>query len=334
MTAKMKRREFISLLGGAAAGWPLAARAQQPARLPLVAILRSEVAGDSEGLRNTAALVQGLQALGWTEGRNIRIEQRWAGGSVGAMKALARELVALGPNVIVVISTPVTAAVMQETNTIPIIFLQNFDPVGSGFVKSLAAPGGNITGFTSYEPAMASKWLELLKEVAPQAARVAIMYNPQTAPYAGALLRSIETAGPAFAIQPIAMPIRHAGTIENAIEAFAREMNPGLLVLPDVTTTLHEELIVKLAAQHRLPAIYPWRHFVTAGGLMCYAVDLPDLWRRSASYVDRMLKGGKPTDLPVQVPTKYQLVLNLKIAKALGLEVPPTLLARADEVIE
>ena len=321
----MKRREFITLLGGTAA-WPLAARAQQPARLPLVAILRSEVAGDSEGLRNTAALVQGLQALGWTEGRNIRIEQRWAGGSVGAMKALARELVALGPDVIVVISTPVTAAVMQET--------QNFDPVGSGFVKSLAAPGGNITGFTSYEPAMASKWLELLKEVAPQAASVAIIYNPQTAPYAGALLRSIETAGPAFAIQPIAMPIRHAGTIENAIEAFAREMNPGLLVLPDVTTTLHEELIVKLAAQHRLPAIYPWRHFVTAGGLMCYAVDLPDLWRRSASYVDRMLKGGKPTDLPVQVPTKYQLVLNLKIAKAIGLEVPPTLLARADEVIE
>jgi putative tryptophan/tyrosine transport system substrate-binding protein len=329
-----RRRQFITLLGGAAAAWPVVASAQQPARLPLVAILRSEVAGDSEGLRNTAALVQGLQALGWTEGRNVRIEQRWAGGSVGAMKALARELVALGPDVIVVISTPVTAAVMQETNTIPIIFLQNFDPVGSGFVKSLAAPGGNITGFTSYEPAMASKWLELLKEVAPQAARVAIMYNPQTAPYAGALLHSIETAGPAFAIQPIAMPIRHAGTIENAIEAFAREMNPGLLVLPDVTTTLHEELIVKLAAQHRLPAIYPWRHFVTAGGLMCYAVDLPDLWRRSASYVDRMLKGGKPTDLPVQVPTKYQLVLNLKIAKAIGLEVPPTLLARADEVIE
>src|SRR5215831_2017272 len=260
----MNRREFITLLGGAAT-WPLVARAQQAARLPLVAILRSEVAGDSEGLRNTAALVQGLQALGWTEGRNIRIEQRWAGGSVGAMKALARELVALGPDVIVVISTPVTAAVMQETNTIPIIFLQNFDPVGSGFVKSLAAPGGNITGFTSYEPAMASKWLELLKEVAPQAARVAIMYNPQTAPYAGALLRSIETAGRAFSIQPIAMPIRHAGTIE----AFAREMNPGLLVLPDVTTTLHEELIVKLAAQHRLPAIYPWRHFVIAGGLMC-----------------------------------------------------------------
>ena len=328
------RREFITLLGGAAAAWPVVARAQQAARLPLVAILRSEVAGDSEGLRNTAALVQGLQALGWTEGRNIRIEQRWAGGSVGAMKALARELVALGPDVIVVISTPVTAAVMQETNTIPIIFLQNFDPVGCGFVKSLAAPGGNITGFTSYEPAMASKWLELLKEVAPQAARVAIMYNPQTAPYAGALLRSIETAGLAFAIQPIAMPIRHAGTIENAIEAFAREKNPGLLVLPDVTTTLHEELIVKLAAQHRLPAIYPWRHFVTAGGLMCYAVDLPDLWRRSASYVDRMLKGEKPTDLPVQVPTKYQLVLNLKIAKAIGLEVPPTLLTRADEVIE
>jgi putative ABC transport system substrate-binding protein len=250
------------------------------------------------------------------------------------MKALARELVALEPNVIVVISTPVTAAVMQETHTIPIIFLQNFDPVGSGFVKSLAAPGGNITGFTSYEAAMASKWLELLKEVAPQAARVAIIYNPQTAPYAGALLRSIETAGPVFAIQPIAMPIRDAGTIENAIEAFAREINPGLLVLPDVTTTVHGQLIVRLAVQHRLPAIYPWRHFVTAGGLMCYAVDLPDLWRRSASYVDRILKGEKPGDLPVQAPTKYDLVINLKTAKALGLTLPPSLLARADEVIE
>src|SRR5262245_59484474 len=186
----MKRREFITLIGGAAA-WPLSAYAQQPALLPLVAILRSEVAGDSEGLRNSAELIQGLQALGWTEGRNVRIEKRWAGGSVDAMKALARELVALEPNVIVVISTPVTAAVMQETHTIPIIFLQNFDPVASGFVKSLAAPGGNIAGFTSYEPGMASKWLELLKEVAPQTARVAIIYNPQTAPYAGALLRSI-----------------------------------------------------------------------------------------------------------------------------------------------
>jgi putative ABC transport system substrate-binding protein len=329
----MKRREFITLIGGAAA-WPLAARAQQPTRLPLVAVLRSEVAGDSEGLRNTAALIQGLQALGWTEGRNVRIEKRWAGGSVDAMKALARELVALEPNVIVVISTPVTAAVMQETHTIPIVFLQNFDPVGSGFVKSLAAPGGNITGFTSYEAAMASKWLEVLKEVAPRVARVAIIYNPQTAPFAGALLRSLETAGPVFAIQPIAMPIRDAGTIENAIEAFAREINPGLLVLPDVTTTIHGQLIVKLAVQHRMPAIYPWRHFVTAGGLMSYAVDLLELWRRSASYVDRILKGEKPADLPVQAPTKYDLVINLKTAKALGLEVPPSLLARADEVIE
>ena len=201
----MRRREFITLVGSAAV-WLSAARAQQPARLPQVAILRSEVAGDPEGLRNSAALVQGLQALGWTQGRNVRIEQRWAGGSVDAMKALARELVALEPNVIVVISTPGTAAVSQATHTIPIIFVQNFDPVDTGFVKSLVAPGGNITGFTSYESAMASKWLELLKGVAPQVARVAIIYNPQTAPY-GSLLRSIETAGPLFAIQPIAMPI-------------------------------------------------------------------------------------------------------------------------------
>ena len=330
----MRRREFIALSGGAAVSWPLAARAQQPARLRQVAILRGEVAGDSEGLRNTAALVQGLQALGWTEGRNVRIEQRWAGGSVDAMKALARELVALEPDVIVVISTPITAAVMQETHTIPIIFVQNFDPVGSGLVKSLAVPDGNITGFTSYEPAMGSKWLELLKGVAPQVARVAIIYNPQTAPYAGVFLRSIETAGPVFAIQPIAMPIQDAGTIEKAIEAFARETNPSLMVLPDVTTTVHEKLIVKLAVQHHLPAIYPWRHFVTAGGLMCYAADLPVLWRRAASYVDRVLKGEKPANLPVQQPTKFEFVINLTTAKALGLIIPASILSLADDLIE
>ena len=330
----MRRREFITLISSAPAAWPLAARAQQPARLPQVAILRSEVAGDPEGLRNSAVLVQGLQALGWTQGRNVRIEQRWAGGSVDAMKALARELVALEPIVIVVISTPVTAAVMQATHTIPIIFVQNFDPVESGLVKSLVAPGGNITGFTSYEPAMASKWLELLKGVAPQVARVAIIYNLQTAPYAGSFLRSIETAGPAFAIQPIAMPIQDAGTIEKAIEAFAHETNPSLMVLPDVTTTVHEKLIVKLAAQHRLPAIYPWRHFVTAGGLISYAADLPDLWRRAASYVDRVLKGEKPADLPVQQPTKFELVINLTTAKAVGLTIPASILSLADDLIE
>ena len=328
------RREFITLLGGAAAAWPLAARAQQPAHLPLVAILRSEVAGDSEGLRNSAALVQGLQALGWTEGRNVRIEKRWAGGSVDAMKALAKELVALEPDVIVVVSTPVSAAVMQETHTIPIIFVQNFDPVGSGLVKSLVAPDGNITGFTSYEPGISSKWLELLKGVAPQVARVAIVYNPQTAPYAGVFLRSIEAASPIFAIQPIAMPIQDSGTIEKSIEAFAREINPGLMVLPDATTTVHEKLIVKLASQHRLPAIYPWRHYVTAGGLMCYAVDLPVLWRRAASYVDQVLKGEKPANLPIQQPTKFELVINLTAAKAVGLTIPASILSLADDLID
>jgi putative ABC transport system substrate-binding protein len=330
----MRRREFITFVGSSAAAWPLAARAQQPSRLRQVAILRSEVAGDPEGLRNSAALVQGLQALGWTQGRNVQIEQRWAGGSVDAMRALARELVALEPNVIVVISTPVTMAVMQETHTIPIIFVQNFDPVESGLVKSLVAPGGNITGFTSYEPAMASKWLELLKGVAPQVARVAVIYNPQTAPYGGSFLRSVETAGPAFAIQATAMPIQDAGTIEKAIEAFARETNPSLMVLPDVTATVHEKLIVKLAAQHRLPAIYPWRHFVTAGGLMCYAADLPNLWRRAASYVDRVLKGEKPAGLPVQQPTKFELVINLTAAKAVGLTIPASILSLADDLIE
>jgi putative ABC transport system substrate-binding protein len=330
----MRRRDFLSLIGGAAATWPLAVRAQQPARLRQVAILRAEVAGDPEGLRNSGALIQGLQALGWTQGRNVRIEQRWAGGSVDAMKALAKELVALEPDVIVVVSTPVSAAVMQETHTIPIIFVQNFDPVGSGLVKSLVAPDGNITGFTSYEPGISSKWLELLKGVAPQVARVAIVYNPQTAPYAGVFLRSIEAASPIFAIQPIAMPIQDSGTIEKSIEAFAREINPGLMVLPDATTTVHEKLIVKLASQHRLPAIYPWRHYVTAGGLMCYAVDLPVLWRRAASYVDQVLKGEKPANLPIQQPTKFELVINLTAAKAVGLTIPASILSLADDLID
>ena len=330
----MRRRDFLSLIGGAPATWPLAVRAQQPARLRQVAILRAEVAGDPEGLRNSGALFQGLQALGWTPGRNVRIEQRWAGGSVDAMKALAKELVALEPDVIVVVSTPVSAAVMQETHTIPIIFVQNFDPVGSGLVKSLVAPDGNITGFTSYEPGISSKWLELLKGVAPQVARVAIVYNPQTAPYAGVFLRSIEAASPIFAIQPIAMPIQDSGTIEKSIEAFAREINPGLMVLPDATTTVHEKLIVKLASQHRLPAIYPWRHYVTAGGLMCYAVDLPVLWRRVASYVDQVLKGEKPANLPIQQPTKFELVINLTAAKAVGLTIPASILSLADDLID
>jgi len=331
----MRRREFISFLGGgAAAAWPRVVDAQQPARLPQVAILRGEVAGDPEGLRNSAALLQGLQALGWAQGRNLRIEQRWAGGSVDAMKALAKELVALEPNVIVVISTPITRAVMQETHTIPIIFVQLFDPVDSGLVKSLVAPGGNVTGFTSYEPAMATKWLELLKGVAPQVGRITMIYNPQTAPFGRSFLRSIEAAAPAFAMRPIAIPIQDAGTIEKAIEASARETNPGLLVLPDVTTTVHERLIVELAAQHRLPGIYPWRHFVTLGGLMSYAPDLPNLWRRAASYVDRVLKGEKPADLPVQQPTKFELVINLTAAKAIGLTIPASILSLADDLID
>ena len=330
----MRRREFITLIGGTATAWPISARAQQPARLRQVAILRAEVAGDPEGLRNSSALIQGLQALGWAQGSNLRIELRWAGGSVDAVKALAKELVALAPDVIVVVSTPISAAVMQETHTIPIIFVQNFDPVGSGIVKSLVAPEGNITGFTSYEPAMGSKWLELLKGVAPQVASVAIMYNPQTAPYAGAFLRPIKAAAPSFAIQPTAMPIQDAGTIEKAIEAFARETNPGLLVLPDLTTTVHENVIVKLAVQHGMPGIYPWHHYVTAGGLMSYAVDLPVLWRRAASYVDQVLKGAKPANLPVQQPTKFELVINLTTAKALGLTIPASILSLADDLIE
>ena len=331
----MKRREFITLVGGAAAGWPVAARAQQPARLPQVAILRSEVAGDPEGLRNSAALVQGLQALGWTQGHNIRIEQRWAGGSVDAMKALARELVALEPDVIVVISTPVTAAVMQETHTIPIIFVQNFDPVDTGLVKSLVAPGGNITGFTSYEPAMASKWLELLKEVAPHVESVAILFNPTTAPGGGSYyLKPFNTAARSLGLQASAAPIHTVSEIEPVLAAEARKPNNGLIVMSDAFPLAHRIKIVTLAAQHRLPAIYPYREFVDAGGLLSYGNDLRDSYRRAAGYANRILRGEKPSELPVQVPVKFELVINSKTAKALGLTVPPTLVDRADEVIE
>jgi ABC-type uncharacterized transport system substrate-binding protein len=330
----MNRREFITLLGGAAAAWPFAARAQQPERMRRIGVLQPINESDPEAQRRIAALVQGLQKLGWTEGANLVIDYRWAGGDSERIRRYATELVGLKPDVIVGASTPVVVAVRAETRTIPILFVQVIDPVASGFVSSLARPGGNVTGITNFEFTMGGKWLEILKEISPQLARVAVLYNPKTAPYAGVLLRSIITAAPSFAIEPTDTAIQDAAEIERAIDAFAQKSNGGLLVLPDASTLVHRDLIIARAAQHRLPAVYPFRYFAVSGGLVSYGTDAADVHRQIASYVDRILRSTKPEELPVQAPNKFELVINQRTATALGLEVPAKLLALADEVIE
>ena len=328
----MRRREFITLLGGATA-WPLAAQAQQGGRMRRVGVLQATAENDQETQARTKAFRQGLAALGWTEGRDILIDYRYAAGDAARIKAYAAEMVSAGPDLIVAPSTPVMAA-LRQGNPVPIVFVQVTDPIGQGFVASLARPGGNITGFTSFEPAMGSKWLAMLKEIAPGLGRVALMFNPDTAPFAQMFWQPVEDGAPSFDVKPIQAPFRDVGEIEHAIEALARDGKGGLMVLPDISATNHRDLIIALAARHRLPAVYPFRYFATSGGLISYGSDVADVYRRAASYVDRILKGEKPGDLPVQAPTKFELVINLKTAKALGLDVPPTLLARADEVIE
>jgi putative ABC transport system substrate-binding protein len=330
----MRRREFMALIGGAAAAWPLAAIAQHRDRVRLIGWLWSLAAPDPEFKRNAAAIQQALQDLGWVEGRNVKIESRFTGGDADRLKMAAQEIVELQPDLILVGSTPALAALHRATPAIPIVFVMVSDPVGGGFVRSFANPGGNITGFTSLEFTMGGKWLELLKDIAPSLARVALLFNLETAPYAGHFLAAIKSAAAALAVTPVEAPIRSAAEIEHTIVGFARSPNGGLIVLPDITAVRNRDLIVGLTARHRLPAIYPFRHFVPGGGLMSYGVDPLDLYRRAASYIDRILRGANPGDLPVQAPTKFQLVLNLKTAKVLGLEVPPVLFARADEVIE
>jgi putative ABC transport system substrate-binding protein len=330
----VRRREFITLLGGAAAAWPLAARAQQPERMRRIGVLQPLAANDPEAPPRVKAFHRRLQELGWTDGHNVRIDYRWAPGDTARMRAEAAELVSLKPDVIVGGSTPVVLALRAETRTIPILFVQVIDPVAAGFVTSLARPGGNLTGITNFEFTMGGKWLETLKEISPQLARVAVLYNPKTAPYAGVLLRSIAAAAPSFAMEPTDTPFQDAAETERAIDAFAEKSNGGLLVLPDASTLVHRDLIIARAAQHRLPAVYPFRYFAVSGGLVSYGIDAADTYRQVASYVDRVLRGTKPEELPVQAPTKFELVINLKTAKALGLDVPPTLIARADEVIE
>ncbi len=329
----MKRREFITLVGGAAATWPIAVRAQQGERVRRIGVLNPFTENDPEAQANLAAFREALQKLGWTEGRNLRVDYRWGGADPDRIRSYATELVGLKPDVILVSSALVLQPLRQVTHTIPIVFTQIAEPFGSGLASRLAHPGGNVTGFTTSEFSIYGKSLELLKEVAPRVTRVAVLLNPEQIPHAG-MSRAILAAAPSFGVQVTEAGARDAAEIERAISAFAREPNGGLIVLPSGPSIVHRDLIIALAAKHRLPAVYAFRHFVTDGGLISYGIDLADQYRQAAAYVDRILRGEKPGDLPIQLPTKFKLVANLKTAKALGIEIPPTLLARADEVIE
>jgi len=331
----VKRREFITLLGGGAVAWPLAALAQQGRAMRRVGVLMAIAENDPEGQARVRAFRQAMDDLGWTDGRNVRIDIRWAAGDADSFRARAAELASLAPDVIVANSNIAVTAVQRETSTIPIVFFIGVDPIDSGFVSNLARPGGNITGFTTFEPEMGGKWLELLKEIAPRVVRVAIILNPATAaPHTESYFKSIEPAAQAVALEAFARPVHDVAELERVVAVLAREPGGGLVVMPDSFTAAHRNEIISLAIQHRVPAIYPFRFFATNGGLLSYGISLVDLFQRSASYVDRVLNGTKAGDLPVQQPTKFELVINLKTAKTLGLEVPPTLLARADEVIE
>jgi len=329
----MRRREFLALVGGAAVAWPGAAHTQQPDRMRRIGLLMGQASNDPEAQLWFLAFRQKLAELGWREGANIRVEVQWASADPKRMRVFASELVRLAPDVMVANTPPVLAVLRQETRSIPIVFMQVADPVGAGFVESLARPGGNITGFSNFEFAIGEKWLQTLKQIAPPVVRIAVVLMPEHVTNAGHL-RAVEGAAPSLGVQISSASVRDATEIERAIAAVAREPNGGLIVLPNPVTNSNRELIVALAVRHRLPTIYPFRPFVVSGGLMSYGPDQAEMFRGAASYVDRILKGAKPADLPVQMPTKYELVINLKTAKTLGLTVPPTLLARADELIE
>jgi putative tryptophan/tyrosine transport system substrate-binding protein len=327
-----RRRAFISLLGGAAAAWPLAARAEGE-RIRRIGVLMTLAADDPEGQARLTAFVQGLQELGWTDGRNVRIDYRWPAGDAERTRRYATELAALAPDVILAGGGSVVPSLLQATRTVPIVFTQTPDPVGAGFVNSLARPGGNATGFLLYEYGISAKWLELLKEIAPRVTRAAVIRDAAIASGTGQW-GAIQTAAPSFGVEVSPLNLRDAGEIERDVAAFARSSNAGLIVTASTLAVVHRDLIVTLAARHKLPAVYPSRFFVAAGGLISYGPDSIDPHRRAAGYVDRILKGEKPADLPVQAPTKYETVLNLKTAKALGFDLPASVLARADEVIE
>ena len=334
MIAAMNRREVITLLGGTAVAWPLAARAQQPDRtIRRIGVLMGTAESDPNQKALVSVFTQALADTGWKEGTNIRIEQRWGEGDVALLRTKAAELARFKPDAIFAQGTPATTALRQAAPTTPIVFVNVTDPVGTGLVSSLAYPGGNITGFTNYELSMGGKWLEFLKEIAPSTNRVAAIHNPDN-PIMSAQVRSVEMAGSKLGMQVVGQPARNAEEFERTIGDFAAEPNGALLVLLDFVTLAHRDLIIKLAAQHRLPAGYNLRVFAVNGGLISYGVDAVDLFRRGASYIDRILKGEKPSDLPVQTPIRFELVINVKTAKTLGLDVPTKLLALADEVIE
>ena len=329
----MRRREFIAVLGGAMVAWPLAARAQQPERIRRIGMLMNLAADDPESQRRMTAFVQGLQQLGWTDGRNVRIDVRWGAADADRYRRYAAELVALEPDVILAATAAVTGVMRRATRTVPIVFVQVIDPVGGGFVESLARPGGNVTGFMQYEYGLSGKWLELLKEIAPGVTRAAVLRDPGDPAQIGQFA-AIQSMAPSLAMVVSPLNVHEAPEIERAVTAFARSSNGGLIVPGSALATLHRDLIVTLAARYKLPGVYSNPVFATDGGLISYGPDRVDQYRRAAGYVDRILKGEKPADLPVQGPTKYETILNLKTAKALGLDVPATVLARADNVIE
>jgi putative tryptophan/tyrosine transport system substrate-binding protein len=329
----MKRREFISLVGGAAAAWPLAGRAQQGERMRRVGVLSGSAPDDPDAQARLAALRQGLQQLGWIEGRNLQIDARWGAGDAAETRKAATELAALAPDVIVPSGSAGAGAVLQATRTVPTVFVIVPDPVGSGFVESLAQPGGNATGFMMFEYGLSAKWLELLKEIAPGVTRAAVLRDPALTAGIGQFA-VIQSVAPSVGVDVSAINMRDGAEIERAVTAFARRPNGGLILTASALAAIHRDLVVSLAGRYKLPAVYVSRFFVAGGGLVSYGPDFVDQFRRAAEYVDRILKGEKPADLPVQAPIKYELVLNLKTARALALDVPPTLLARADEVIE
>ena len=331
MTIHLPRREFIATLASAAAAWPLVARAQQPRRVGVLISLYSQT--DREGQASIAAFLNTFQRLGWTDGRNVRIEYRWGDGDPERAKTIAAELVRSAPDAIMVAGSPALAELQRLTSTIPIVFAQVGDPVAAGFVQSLARPGGNVTGFQAFEPAMGGKWLGVLKEAVPNLSRAAVLFGSDSGPVV-AYLRTAETIAPSLGVAVTPVDVVDSGGTERAVAAFASQPDGGLIVLPHPNTWANRGWIIILAARHRLPAIYPFRIFAAEGGLLSYGFDQIDSWRGTATYVDRILRGEKPADLPVQAPTKFELIVNLKTARALGLSIPPAFSLRADEVIE
>jgi putative tryptophan/tyrosine transport system substrate-binding protein len=331
---RLERREFITLIGGAAVAWPVTARAQQAKRMRRIGVLMSQATDDPVGPNDITAFAQGLQALGWSVGGNVQIDYRWGANNTDLFRKYAVELVSLAPDVILATAGSIVGALQQASRTVPIVFVTTIDPVGSGFVASLARPGGNATGFTSYEFSIGGKWLELLKQIAPSVTRVAVIRD-QSVPAGLGGFAAIQTVAPSFGVELTPVGVHDADEIERGIADFARGSNGGLITVgPPSSLALHRELIIGLATRYRLPSVYSTRFFVVDGGLMSYGNDPIDQYRRAAGYVDRILRGEKPSDLPVQAPSKYELIINLKTAKALGLTVPPNLLATSDEVIE